>query len=225
MLYRVVFAKRNLRVRHGGRIVKEAKTEPGGEETDEGLVELRFLDQSVFDGIGEVRVLGTAARVGAGTYGDDGGVLEVRGELVADRDVCDGPAIAGDVAVELPGPAQGVLQEHGVGTRGLAIERVIGAHRAPGMVIGDRGAEGWKVGVLKVVRRGLHVCRVPSIFWARVYGEMFGGGNRPEEAGVVPLQAGDEGYTHTCGEEGVFAIGLLPASPARVSEDVDVRRP
>src|SRR5579862_6347324 len=42
---------------------------------------------------------------------------------------------------------------------------------------------------------------------------------------IVTLYAGDEGYAHPAGEEWIFAVGLLAASPARVAKNVDVGRP
>ena len=42
---------------------------------------------------------------------------------------------------------------------------------------------------------------------------------------IVSLHAGDEGDGHAAGEEGIFAVGLLAASPAGIAKDVDVGRP
>src|SRR5579863_5005070 len=42
---------------------------------------------------------------------------------------------------------------------------------------------------------------------------------------VIPLHSGDEGDAHAGGEEGIFAVGFLAASPAGVAEDVDVGSP
>ena len=39
------------------------------------------------------------------------------------------------------------------------------------------------------------------------------------------MQAVDEGGAEGGGEEGVFAVGLLAASPTRIAEDIDVGRP
>ena len=58
-----------------------------------------------------------------------------------------------------------------------------------------------------------------------MYRIVLGGRNGAEVARVVALHAGDEGHAHAPGQEGIFAVGLLAAAPARVSENVDVRRP
>src|SRR5438309_4320544 len=49
--------------------------------------------------------------------------------------------------------------------------------------------------------------------------------NRAVEGWVIALDAPDELRRENSGEERIFAVGLLPASPTRISEDVDVRRP
>ena len=43
--------------------------------------------------------------------------------------------------------------------------------------------------------------------------------------GVVALQSGHVGNSHAAGEEGIFAVGLLSAAPARITEDVQIGRP
>ena len=62
-------------------------------------------------------------------------------------------------------------------------------------------------------------------FGAAVNGVMFGSGNRFEVTRVVALKAGDESDAKTGGEERIFAVGFLAASPTRIAEDVDVGRP
>jgi hypothetical protein len=42
---------------------------------------------------------------------------------------------------------------------------------------------------------------------------------------VVALESGDEGYAKTSGEERIFAIGFLAASPSGIAENIDVGRP
>lgn len=62
-------------------------------------------------------------------------------------------------------------------------------------------------------------------FGATVNGVVFGSGNGFEVARVVALKAGDESDAKTSGEERIFAIGFLAASPTRIAEDVDVGGP
>jgi hypothetical protein len=55
--------------------------------------------------------------------------------------------------------------------------------------------------------------------------EVLRGRNRLVVARVVTLEPADERHSQAAGQVRVFAVRLLPAAPARVAEDVDVRRP
>ena len=44
-------------------------------------------------------------------------------------------------------------------------------------------------------------------------------------ARIVALHALHKGHAHARGQERIFAVSLLPAAPARIAEDVHVRRP
>ena len=68
--------------------------------------------------------------------------------------------------------------------------------------------------------------------WAAMHGEVLGTGQElliffPQNLSVIgiALQTSDDGESHLRSEVGVFAVGLLTASPAGVTEDVDVGRP
>ena len=60
---------------------------------------------------------------------------------------------------------------------------------------------------------------------AAVHGEVLGGGIELAVDRVVALQPAHEGDAHARGQVRVLAVGFLAAAPARVAEDVDVRRP
>src|SRR5919199_4347460 len=60
---------------------------------------------------------------------------------------------------------------------------------------------------------------------AGVHGVVLRRRNHLEILRVVALHAADELDAEARGEVRVFAVGLLAAPPARVAEDVDVRRP
>src|SRR6185437_11711125 len=113
-------------------------------------------------------------------------------------------------------------EEHGVGAGGRAVDGVVGAHDGLCIGLDDSGAEGGKVSVFEVVHGNVHVGLMAGGLRAGVYGEVLGCGDNAEVAGIGALHAGDEGDGHAAGEEWVLAVGLLPAAPARVAEDVDV---
>src|SRR5579863_4792411 len=58
-----------------------------------------------------------------------------------------------------------------------------------------------------------------------VYGIMLGRGDHAKILRIVSLKTGYKSDSHAAGEEGIFAISFLPASPARITKDVDIRRP
>src|SRR5450759_73051 len=146
-------------------------------------------------------------------------------EAVALVNVRDGAAVGHHVAVELPGAAQRVLQQKGVDTGRLAIDAVVGAHHRTRFALHDRGAERRQVRVFHVVPGGLHVDRVAGGLRTAVHRVVLGRGDGSIVLGIAALHAGDEGHAHAGGQEGIFAVGLLPAAPPGIAEDVDVRRP
>src|SRR5437588_10611660 len=42
---------------------------------------------------------------------------------------------------------------------------------------------------------------------------------------IIALYAGDKSYRQASAQKGIFAVSLLPATPTRIAEDVDVWRP
>ena len=55
--------------------------------------------------------------------------------------------------------------------------------------------------------------------------KVLGRGNNAIVLRIVSLHAGHESYTHARRQKGVFPVRFLAAAPARIAEDVDVRRP
>ena len=56
-----------------------------------------------------------------------------------------------------------------------------------------------------------------------VHGVMLERGGEFQVAGVVALQAADEGHAHPTGQPGVFAVALVDASPIGIAADIDHR--
>src|SRR5450755_2488770 len=70
-----------------------------------------------------------------------------------------------------------------------------------------------------------YVYGVAGWFGPAVYGVMLGGGNDAIVLRVVTLHAGDKRNSQASRQEGVLSKGFLPTSPARITEDVNVRSP
>src|SRR6267378_2470696 len=66
---------------------------------------------------------------------------------------------------------------------------------------------------------------MPENFGTTVNRKMFGRRDRFQIVRVVALQAGNEGHADAAGEVGIFTIGFLAASPARVAKNINIRRP
>ena len=188
-----------------------------------------FGDQTLVDGVdegGEGLAFHVAAfEVGAGFHGVGCGVGHIGRVVVAGENIGNGGAVGDDVAVEVPGVAQMIAQQHGVGARRSAVDRVVGAHRGLRVRLGNGGAEGGQIGVFEIVCGDVDVGLVAGELGAGVNGVVLGRGHHARMMRVVALHAGDEGESHAAGEEGVFAVGFLAAAPARIAKDVDVRRP
>ena len=145
--------------------------------------------------------------------------------MVSAEDVDHRIAVGYYIAVELPRPAQLVLKQKIVGAGRLAVDPVVSAHHRSRLALGDGGAERGKIGVFHVVLGNLDVDAVTRRLRAAVHGEMFRSRDHPVILRVVTLQSGDESHSHAAGKVRIFAVGFLAASPARVAEDVDIRRP
>ena len=178
------------------------RLEAGEEEAMERVVEFGLGDEVLVDGVdegGEGLALGEAAlEVGAGFDGEGGGVGHVGGEVVAGVDVGDGGAVGDDVAVEVPGVAEVVFEEHGVGAGGGAVDGVVGAHDGLGVGFGDGGAEGGEVGVFEIVRGDVDVGAVAGGLGTAMDGVVFGGGDELEVVGVGALH-GSRRRRRPCG--------------------------
>ncbi len=55
--------------------------------------------------------------------------------------------------------------------------------------------------------------------------EVLGRRDHGRKFGVGSLHPGHERHCHAAGQIGILSVGLLPAAPAGIAEDVDVRRP
>src|SRR6266702_3769673 len=154
-----------------------------------------------------------------------GGMREVGRVLVTNRDVGNRGAIGDDIAMEVPIPAQRLLEEHFAGTRRRCIYRVIGAHHATCMRIYDEFAKRRQVGIREIIRRDFGIEGVPFGLGTAMYSEVLRGCDDLQVAAVRSLQASNKGGTELTGQKWVLAIRLLPASPPGITVDVDIWRP
>ena len=167
---------------------------------------------------------GAAGEVGASLDSQSGGLVERENEIVTLIEVADGPAVGDDVTIKTPFVAE-KIEEKLIGTGGLAADGVVGAHDGVGVALRNRSAEGGSVGVVEIVERDGNIEAMAKGLRAAVNGIVFRSGNGLEVMEILALKAGDKSDAESCGEEGIFAVGFLPASPARIAKDVDVGGP
>ena len=129
------------------------------------------------------------------------------------------------MALEAPLAAQQIAQEQRAGAGRRAINIVVSAHHRAHMALLHRRLKLGQIDFVKIPFRRLRVETVPLILRAAVDREVFRASHRLDILGIIPLQTLDEGHRHSPRQESVLPVSLLPAAPARVAKDVDVRRP
>ena len=128
------------------------------------------------------------------------------------------------MALEAPFFPQGVGQQGLAAAAGLAVGAVVGAHDGLDPGLPDQILEGGQVGLLHVLRACDGVELMAQRLRPAVHGEVLGAGGGLHGPALA-LQAAHIGLPHARGQIRVLAVGLMPAAPAGVAEDVDVRRP
>ena len=145
--------------------------------------------------------------------------------VMAAKDVADRIAVRDHITLELPGTTKRVLQEKLAGAGWLTVDPVICAHDGARVALHHSGAKSRQVGVFLVVFADVHVGKVACGLRPAVYGIVFRCGDDAIVVRIIALHAGYESDGHARAQEGIFAISLLAAAPARVAKDVDVRSP
>ena len=130
----------------------------------------------------------TAGKVGAGFERERGGLIEGHGEIVALVEILDGPAIGDNVTFETPIAAKKIVKKM-IGASGFAVDGVVRAHDGIGVAFHDRGAEGGRVRVVKIVIRNGNIEAVAERFRSGMDGIVFGSGNDSNNVRVVALNA------------------------------------
>jgi len=140
-------------------------------------------------------------------------------------DIGQRPAVGDHMAREFPLPAQDIAQQEVARAARLAPHAVVGAHDRLHPGLAHQFLERRQIRVPQVVRGHRRVEGVPLGFRPRVHREMFGASRRFEVPRIVALQTAHERRAEHTREHRVLAPRFLSASPARVAEDIDVRRP
>ena len=140
-------------------------------------------------------------------------------------EVRNGPAVGGEIPLEAPFAPEDLLHQHGMAAAGLAIGTVVRAHEALHTCFCGQRFKGGQVGFPKVAGRCLRVELMAQAFRAGMNGEVLGAAGGFQVVGVVPLQPFHKGHAQPGRQAGIFAVGLLTASPARIPEQVHIGAP
>ncbi len=140
-------------------------------------------------------------------------------------DVADRAAVGDDIALEAPFLAQDIRKQPRIGTCGLAIHAVVGAHHGVSAALADGGFEMRQIGLAQVAFIDHGIERVARRLRAAVNGEVLCCGDGLQIFRIVALHAFDERDRQTAGEKRIFAIGFHAAPPARIAKEIDVGSP
>ena len=153
------------------------------------------------------------------------------------QEIAYGPAVAGNQSLEAPFVAQYLSFEAGIAATRLSVDALVGTHHFCHITLLHQCLEGWQVGFPQVAcRQLLHVEGVAVPFRSAMHGKVLRTSQqflvfrRSQQTGLavvvrLSLQSVDDGQSHPLRQVRVFAVGLLSASPAGVTVNVDVRRP
>ena len=207
----------------GGRVSQHAQPLAERQDAGERSVDVGLIDNSSLQRLGERSVAAADLHVTPGAQRCRRRLSLVAGVPMPLVAIGDRERVAHDQPPEAPVAPQRLLQQFDVGAARHAVDGVVGRHDRgdPGI---DRGLERRQVGLLKVLRCHRHVEAVPERLRPAVHGEVLGARRDPRGRGIRPLQAADGGPRHRARQKRILAEGLVAAAPARVAEDVDVRR-
>ena len=214
--------------------VEVAQLEAGDEQAAQRAVEVGLADVAATDGSRQVLVLRATLHVRSCQHGLGRRLGTVACHVVPFRqEVADGAAVAGDKSLESPFVAQDLLFVARLCAAGLTVNALVGTHHLRHLALLHQRLEGWQVGLPEVaLGQVLDVELVAVPLRTAVYGEVLGAGQQLHVFAVkglavvgIALQTANHGQAHLRRQEGVFAVGLLTASPAWVAEDVDIRCP
>ena len=222
-------------VRDHGREIKVAHTHAEVEGPPDGIRDGCRVDEMVGHSLGEVGWVNhvvAKVQIGGGVHADNRGLFR-RAHIVLFRvHKPHTPVVRYDGYV---GRAKLAAQDRLEQERVRAVRRslwnpgtlqaAVGRHNLGHLGSQDLRFEGGEVGVIEVMGSGVGSKAQPQLLWSAVDGKVLGAGCHLEVLGVFPLLqtlgvgAAQDGY-----DIRVLAEGLLAPPPARVAEEVDVRR-
>ena len=211
------------------RIVHLTQLEATLQQAQDMLVHILLGNQPIGHSFGDaaIDIVVAAFHICAGqraTGSCQGGVAR---SLVAHPKVRDGTAVRDYHILEAPVVAQYLLEQTLAAAAGFVVPALIGAHHFTHIALLHTSLERGHIGLPEVARRDIDdVVHVTRPFRSTMDSIMLGTGIELAVLGVRrTLETLHHLHTHAGSKIRIFAIGLLSASPAWITEDVHVRCP
>ena len=195
----------------------------GGEEPDSAAGDVLFSDHSERIGVHDMLISTAAVEITSGLQGFGNRFRFVFCDMMILMKILDSPAVRDKVPFEAPFAAQLSHQEVACAA-GFSVCAVIGAHNSF-HVCSDKGPESRKIGFLQIFWRSYGIEMMAQSFRAAVDRKMFGTGGGFQLISAVALQPAHKGFTQPGSQKRIFSVGLMPAAPARITEDIDIGGP
>ena len=215
--------------------VEVAQFEAGNEQAAQATVQVSLFDIATLNSCRQIFVFRTTLHIGACQYGLGRSLWTVFGYIVpCGQEVTDGSAVAGNQSLKSPFVAQDLLLIAALGTTSLSVDSLISTHHLSHLAFLYQCLEGRQIGLPKVTfGQILDIKGMAVPLRSAVYGKVLGTSQQltvfadTQVFTIIAntLQSTYYGQSHLRGQIGIFAVGLLSTSPARIAEDVDVGCP
>ena len=215
--------------------VEVAQFKAGYQQAAQTTVQVSLFDVAALNSCRQIFVFRTTLHIGACQNSFGRSLCTVFGHMVPrGQEVANGSAVAGNQSLKSPFVAQDLLLIAALGTTSLSVNTLVGTHHLCHLAFLHQCLEGRQIGLPKVtLGQILDVKGMAVPLRSAVYGKVLGTSQQltvfadTQVFTIIAntLQSTYYGQSHLRGQIGIFAVGLLSASPARITEDVDVGGP
>jgi hypothetical protein len=125
----------------------------------------------------------------------------------------------------MPLAAKNVLEQHVAAARCLSVNPVVGAHQGVRTTVPYSHLEMRQIALAQIALAHHCIELVPRRLRPAMHGEVFHRCDGLEILRVIALKTVNELHRQCSGEKRILSVSLLPPSPSRIAEQVDVGRP
>ena len=205
-------------------VFHDAQHIAGSEQTLGAGGDVLFGHQTLLVSAAHMQVSIAAVQVAAHLHCQSGSLSGSLADTVTFIEVMDGPAVGNHMALMAPLATEQVYQQGLAAAAGLAVDPVVSAHDGLDLGIHDALLKSAQVGLGHILGIGLGIEGVTGTLRTAVDSKVLGAGGSLQ--GLAPaLEAMDIGLAQAGSQVGIFAVGLMTAAPAGITENVDIRGP